>query len=381
MTALETVSVLLAVVGIVYTTFIITIRQGLGKLRPGTNDVLHTFSILIAARNEEQNIERCLRSLFAQSYPADRFSIIVIDDQSDDRTAEIVRAVSAESPVPCRLISSDPSSPIRSPKVRALSQAIVLSDSDIIITTDADCTAPQDWIRSINSFFEAGVGLVAGLTVYAPSPSLNRFFWGIQHLDFLSYSAVGAGSIGNGRVIMSHGSNMAFLRSAYDACGGFPALAHINSGTDSLLAQRITRDGKWQSRFAFSSGSTITTAAVDTWGEMFRQRLRWVGQTAYYPLDLILFMSCTFIMFLLLPVAIPWTFIEWNIVPWIVLAAMQTVDYLTMRRFSTITGTMESMRYYIPTAVLHIPFILVSTIGGYFFSFRWKQRTMRKGVR
>lgn len=380
MSVLEIGSVLLVLMSAVYVPFITSIFRGLGKLRPGTNEILRSYTILIPARNEEAYIEQCLRSLFAQTYPTELLSIIVIDDQSSDRTAEIVRAVSIDSPFPCRLIAADPSSTVRSPKVRALGQAIAMSTTDIIITTDGDCTASPDWIRSVNAFFENGVGLVVGLTVYAPMPGLHPVFLGIQHLDFLSYSAVGAGAIGNGRVITSQGSNMAFLRTAYEECNGFTALSNINSGTDSLLAQLITRSGKWKARFAFLPSAAITTAPVGHWIEVFRQRVRWVGQTAYYPPDLIFFMSCTFIMFLLLPAALAGTFVEWTILPWIVLAAMQTVDYLTMKRFCSITGTSDSMRYYLPTAIIHIPFVLIATIGGYFFSFRWKQRTMKKAA-
>ena len=50
-------------------------------------------SVLIPARNEEENIEACLRSLRIQDYP--NFEIIVLDDNSEDRTAELVEAMAA----------------------------------------------------------------------------------------------------------------------------------------------------------------------------------------------------------------------------------------------------------------------------------------------
>jgi glycosyltransferase involved in cell wall biosynthesis len=48
---------------------------------------------MIVARNEERYIERCFRSLLEQSYPADRYEVLIIDSLSDDRTLEIAREV------------------------------------------------------------------------------------------------------------------------------------------------------------------------------------------------------------------------------------------------------------------------------------------------
>jgi glycosyltransferase involved in cell wall biosynthesis len=48
------------------------------------------ISVLVAARNEEHNIERCLQSLDEVSFPKEKLEIIIGDDDSDDRTAEKV---------------------------------------------------------------------------------------------------------------------------------------------------------------------------------------------------------------------------------------------------------------------------------------------------
>ncbi len=372
-------SYLLIVLFIVYARQILSYYRGLANLRAGTNNALNSFTILISARNEEANIEECVSSLLRQQYPKEKLSIIVIDDQSSDRTSQIVRQMIPTSPFSLTVLSSDISSPITSPKVRALTAGIDHSTSDIIVTTDADCIASPQWISSINSYFDDHIGLVAGLTIYdTPKDSHSSLFWGIQYLDFLSYSAVGAGAIGLGTVVMCHGSNMAFRRTAYDECGGFHALAHINSGTDSLLAQRIVSSGKWKARFMFEHTTAITTHPVETWQNVLHQRLRWVGQTAYYPPHMLFFMICTFIMFVGLMIALPLTAMEWNILPWFVFGGVMIVDFMTMYRFSILTGTTNAMKYFLPTAIIHIPFILISTIGGYFFSFRWKERMLKR---
>ncbi|MFA6457026.1 MAG: glycosyltransferase [Bacteroidota bacterium] len=375
---LEYTSLLLLFLLIVYIRQILIFYRGLSRLHPGRNTVLHSVSVIIPARNEEQNIGQCLKALQEQNYPIDKYSIIVIDDQSTDRTADIVRSMAKHSRVPITLLHSDITSTIRSPKIRAMTLGIQHSLSEIIITTDADCIASPNWIRSINSYFEEQVGVVTGLTVYGKDERLSPLFSGVQFLDFISYTAIAAGAIGLNRMLVSNGSNMAFRIQAFDDTDGFEALTHINTGDDSLLAQKITTSGHWSARFAYEPEATIITRPVSTWREVFHQRMRWVGQTAYYPAYMMFFMICTFIMFVTLTVTLPMTTFIWNGLPWLVVIGKFSVDYLMMRKFTKLTGTSGAMKYFIPTAVIHIPFILLSTIGGYFFSFEWKERTMKK---
>lgn len=352
--------------------------RGLNKLKPGKNAVAESVTVIVAARNEEKNIERCLNSLLHQNYPKEKLSFIIIDDHSGDRTAEVVKTIAQHSTFPILLLESSAHADIKSPKLRALANGIQHATGEIILTTDADCVAPADWVPSIVSHFEEGVGVVTGLTIFERIESMSRIFWGVQFLDFLSYNSIAAGAIGWNRMLVSNGSNMAFRRNAFDDSGGFETLKHINTGDDSLLAQNITQSGKWMPRFAFSSSSTITTQPASTIREMFHQRLRWVGQTAYYPPYMMFFMISTFIMFVLLTVTLPLTFVHWHVVPWIVLMLMFLIDYATMSRFTRLTNTQEAMRYFIPTAIIHIPLILIATVGGYFFSFEWKGRTLKK---
>jgi cellulose synthase/poly-beta-1,6-N-acetylglucosamine synthase-like glycosyltransferase len=362
----------------VYIRQIFSFYNGLSKLTAGTNTTKYSITIIIPARNEEKNIGECLRSLFVQEYPKENFSIIVVDDRSTDNTAAVVREISRETNCNITLLTSDESSPIRSPKIRALTFGIQHSLSEIIVTTDADCIAPPNWISSINSYFETNVGIVTGLTVYRKSEHLSSLFRGIQFLDFISYTAIAAGAIGMNKVLVSNGSNMAFRVEAFDESGGFETLTHINTGDDSLLAQKIVESGKWKPKFAFEESATISTHAVSTWKEVLHQRMRWVGQTAYYPSYMMFFMICTFIMFVGLAVTIPLTFIEWNTIPWIILGGIFSIDFLIMNRFTRITRTHDAMQYFIPTAILHIPLVLIATIGGYFFSFTWKEQTLKK---
>lgn len=374
----DAVAIILSALGAVYVTGILYFYRGLHRLHLRPDEQLRSVCVVVPARNEEHRIGPCIRSLIAQEYPKELLSIIIIDDQSSDRTSDVVRSLAPGSPFPITLLRSDVHSPISSPKLRAMSVGIRHSSSELIATTDADCTVHPRWVRSLNSCFDERTGVVTGMTVFDRPEDQNRFFFGIQHLDFLSYTAVAAAAIGNGSALVSLGSNMAFRTTAFHESGGLEPLAHINTGDDSLLSQRIAATGRWTMQFAGMPEAIVHTAPALTVKEAMHQRMRWVGQTAYYPPVMMVFMICTFVMYLLLLVLLPASVLSGELLPLAVFGAKTGADYLVMRKFSHLMGIRYILRYFIPTALLHIPLILLSTIGGYFFSFEWKERSLAR---
>ena len=70
----------------------------LGRGMSQNFSVLPFITIIIPARNEESNIEKCVLSLLSQSYPSEKFKIIVVDDNSTDGTAQIVSSIMEQNP-------------------------------------------------------------------------------------------------------------------------------------------------------------------------------------------------------------------------------------------------------------------------------------------
>lgn len=87
-------------------------------------------SVIVAAHNEERFIGRCLRSLLAQRLPRDRFEIIVVDDGSRDRTAEITESFGDS----VRLLTNDSNLGLPT----SLNRAIRSVRSPFIVRVDAD---------------------------------------------------------------------------------------------------------------------------------------------------------------------------------------------------------------------------------------------------
>ena len=104
------------------------------------------FTIVIPFRNEAENLPELLNSLCKVKYDSALFEVILVNDDSSDNGVEIVN--SYKNRLPITLISNKIKS--NSPKKDAIEQAIKLSKFDWIITTDADCVVPKNWLLNFN---------------------------------------------------------------------------------------------------------------------------------------------------------------------------------------------------------------------------------------
>src|SRR5437867_4167306 len=106
-----------------YAAQLIFLRIGLAKAGrvPGSVDYIPTVSVIVAARNEEERIEDCLKSLTCLDYPAQRLEIMIVNDGSTDRTAEIVTSYLPLHPS-LRVISAEPGTGNLRGKTNAVAQ-------------------------------------------------------------------------------------------------------------------------------------------------------------------------------------------------------------------------------------------------------------------
>ena len=205
---------------------------------PVPTDALPTVAIVVAARDEEATIGRCLDALLAQDYPPERLEIVVADDGSSDRTAAIVRSrmprrlavagddAPAEPPADAprvRLVSVPEATGTLHGKANALHTAIGTTTAEVVLVTDADCAAPPLWARATAApFADPAVGLVCGLARLDPRP--GRPFDRIQALDWTLLIGAVSALAEAGMPATGMGNNMAVRRTVYDATGGYPAL-------------------------------------------------------------------------------------------------------------------------------------------------------------
>ncbi|OEY67758.1 glycosyltransferase family 2 protein [Marinobacter sp. X15-166B] len=120
-------------------------------------------SILIAAHNEARDIEATLTNKMALDYPTDRLEVLVISDDSDDGTDDLIEGLAKTSPVPIRLYRQTP----RQGKTAGLNTLVSEAEGDILLFSDANSRWDAQVVRHlVKRFADPAVGYVTGTMVY-----------------------------------------------------------------------------------------------------------------------------------------------------------------------------------------------------------------------
>ena len=363
-----------------------------------------TITVIVPARNEETTIGACVDSVLAQDYPAGRLDLIVVDDDSQDTTAAVVRSRMARRlagvavPVGSEAGDADAGSaeiegdgPVRlvripenrrrerAHKKAAIEKAVQHARGELILTTDADCVVPPGWARAMAGAFDGPeTAFVSGPVAYdlGARPSL---FVRLQAMDFFGLMACGAGGIGLGQPNLANGASVAYRRETFAALGGFSGVDHVSSGDDELLMQKVAYQTPLDVRFCAARGATVLTEPVRTLHAFVHQRRRWASKGALYPARLqrmLLGIGAFFIALVLAAVALPFVPSLW---PYVAAAlGLKAAGDLAVlvpaaRRF----GQTRLLWAYPAHLVLHAPYSLaVAALGllGASSGFEWKGR-------
>jgi cellulose synthase/poly-beta-1,6-N-acetylglucosamine synthase-like glycosyltransferase len=238
------------------------------------------ISIIIPARNEEQNIGNCLRSIINQSYPAALFEVLVIDDHSTDGTAVVVRSFDLPNIKLISLKDHISANPINSYKKKAIEIAIAQSTAELIVTTDADCTAPSNWLQIIAAFYEEKKPSFIVMPVAIDCS--NKFIELFQALDFMSLQGITGASVHKKFHSMCNGANLAYTKNAFAAVDGFAGIDTIASGDDMLLMHKIFKQDPHAVLFLRSKEVIVQTQPVNSIKDFFNQRIRWASKADQY---------------------------------------------------------------------------------------------------
>ena len=126
-------------------------------------DVEPKVTVLIAAFNEEREIEHTVLNKLSQDYPPDRLEVIVISDGSTDRTDEIVENLAKRNEDRVKFLRQEP----RQGKTQALNKAVTHASGDMLVFADANSVYAPDAIhRLVRNFSDPTVGYVTGQMIY-----------------------------------------------------------------------------------------------------------------------------------------------------------------------------------------------------------------------
>ena len=262
---------------LVYLWYLRLFSQGLKSEHKVFKNIKPTVSVVIAARNEEQILPRLLTILANQSYPQDKYEVIVANDDSTDETAKIVQEF-AQKWSNIRLLNVKNRLQVASPKKNALSQAIEMAENEIILSTDADCFVGKYWIESMaREYTDADVKMVCGFSQtrqgkWKASPLVRKF----EHFDFIAMFSAAAGAMGSKKYFSCSGQNISYRKQDFLDVGGFSKIWHLISGDDVNLMQ-LFRQQKKKIIFCKSHHSFATTQPIGSWKQLFNQRSRWAS--------------------------------------------------------------------------------------------------------
>ncbi|PWB19897.1 glycosyltransferase family 2 protein [Flavobacterium sp. HTF] len=237
------------------------------NLKPTTG-----FTVIVPFRNEEENLPILLESLQNLNYPFDLFEVILIDDDSDTKFQVLDFSF--------QLSIMDNIRVSNSPKKDAIQTAMKQVKTDWVITTDADCVVPENWLLTFDNYIqEHNISMLAGAVTYNGEDSFLDHF---QQLDLTSLQGATIGSFGIKRAFMCNGANFAYRKTLFEKVNGFEGNNKIASGDDVFLLQKVVNIYPEQVHYLKSKEAIVNTKPTETWKSLFHQRVRWAAKTASY---------------------------------------------------------------------------------------------------
>ncbi len=346
------------------------------------------ITVIIPARNEQENIAACLDSICAQTYPNDLFEVLVVDDHSTDNTAAIVNSYATKNVTGISLTDFVAAGEINSYKKKAIEVAIARSTGELLVTTDADCLVKENWLQTIAAFYERyDPAFIAAPVAIRCS---NRFIEIFQALDFMTLQGITGASVYKKIHSMCNGANLAYTKKAFNEVGGFAGIDHIASGDDMLLMHKIYKLYPDKVMFLKSKAAIVQTAPVHTVNEFFNQRIRWASKADKYEdkrIFAVLFLVYVVNVLLLgLPVFALFNNVQWSLVIghwslmglWLCLLLLKTMVELIFLYPVAKFFDKRSLLWLFPLMQpFHIVYTVIAGWLGKFGSYHWKERKVK----
>ena len=323
------------------------------------NAVDEGVTIIVIARNEEYSIGKCLQGLLAQHYPSELVEIIVIDDHSTDNTVEVIKSLNHPQIKLYQLKDYPAYIKALAFKKSGITLAVDKASFENIIVTDADCSHPENWVKTMTS------SLLNRKLVFQTAPVLIKedgsMLEKMQEMEQLMLMLITGSGITSGLHDLANGANMAFKKSAFLDVEGYEGNEQFASGDDMFLIEKMRKAFPGKIGFVKSFDATVYTSGKKNWSSLFTQRLRWAGKNkglenksinriwlfvGAYHVALILFLLAS-----LFQLISPWPFITLLCVKW-------TMDYMLVATSAAFFKKTSLLKYFVPLQFLHIFYVL-----------------------
>ncbi len=349
----------------------------ISDLKPKTK-----FSVIVPFRNETENLPKLLASILQLNYPKSMFEIILVNDDSEDDSVQVINNFLQKRPFDCaqgdiRIIQNKRVT--NSPKKDAINTAINIAHHDWIITTDADCTLPKYWLDTFDEFIQTNQPncIVAPVSYSDSNSFLKRF----QALDLLSLQGATIGGFGIKLPFLSNGANLAYRKSTFQSVNGFNGNDDIASGDDIFLLEKLKKADSKKVLYLKSNQAIVSTKPVINLSALIQQRLRWASKTSRNPnwfsklVGLIVFLGNLACIALL-----PILFLGY-LKPRIAIALVVikfSIDFLLLFKTARFFKQENVLFSYVWSCIIYPFFSVYIAVLSLFKPYQWKGRTFKK---
>jgi len=354
---------------IFYVAVIIWVITGLSRLK--TVSISQTdkqISVVIAARNEEKRIIPMLQSLEKIDYPKNKYEVIICDDDSSDKTAEIIDAYCKRNENWRLIRLKRQASDIRGKK-RALNEAILQSKYDTIFATDADCIIPDQWLKKMSSYFKNDVNMVLGHSPLKPGKGI---WMKILEFDNLFSAIAGSAPTKMGFALSSVGRNLAYKKDIYEEIGGFRALKKFKSGDDVHLTERFRKKNNKAIDYCADPETFVTTVPPSEKRDIFHQQIRKNSKTLKKSWPTI-FLSIGLLIFYILFLTLPLFYQEILNLWLIVICIKFAFEFFALLSAAIIFRKKKLIPYLLLMQIFYPLYLMFFSLLGVLQLYEWKK--------
>jgi cellulose synthase/poly-beta-1,6-N-acetylglucosamine synthase-like glycosyltransferase len=355
-----------------------------------------SVAVIIPVRNEAQNMEQLLNALIKQNYPKILMEIIVVDDFSEDNTVSLAQNILNQTDIKHQILHLNDfvHEKLNAYKKKAISIAVEHTEQELIVTTDADCNMPENWLRSVVQFYETtNANLIASPVLFKTekkSDAFSRF----QILDFCGMQLITASCLQSGIFNMANGANLAYKRSAFVQVNGYEGIDHKASGDDMFLVYKIAQLDRTKIFFNKNPNAVVRSNIAGSLKDFIQQRFRWTSKAAHYQdkrmtamLGILLLFCVSLVINFILTVVVSIFPVSPPLGGWGALGALalfiiqflvkSVTDYILLNAASSFFNEKKQLKGFLISELYHIAYIVFIGILGNFISFEWKERRGR----
>lgn len=354
------------------------------KIQQDSKEGLPRITVVIVARNEAACIGDCLRSVMTQQYPAALYEVIVVDDHSTDETPAIVKAFALTNLRLISLADHTGGERINAFKKKAIEVAMQNASGELIVTTDADCRVPAQWLLALASFYkEKNCAFIAAPVIFeipANATFAGRFFQLFQSLDFMTLQGITGASVHKHFHNMCNGANLAYPKKVFESVDGFKNIDDLASGDDMLLMHKVQAKYPRQIGYLKSDDAIVETKPATSLSEFLNQRIRWASKSARYTdFKIIMVLCLVYVLNVWMLTLAAASFFYSAAALLLLLAFILKIlfELIFLWPVAAFFKRKQWLWWFIPAQPFHIIYTVLAGGLGFFGKYQWKGRSVR----